>query len=157
MITVWAQRWGAARVASNLTLAGCPGPALDDLARCRREGPTRAEDAGYVLIDALVALLILSAIFVLSFVALQTAQGTALRAEEVRSAELLIRSLMMDGPRSLMPASGVESGFAWSLATAPTATIKPVAVCTRQVSIRNNISSRTYGAATLEACPVQDP
>ncbi len=106
--------------------------------------------------DVIVALMILSATFVLSFVGTQTARDAAVRAEEVRQAEVLLRALMMDGVRSLTPARGERGGFSWFVEMDATPAVRPVALCNRQVVVQNERSARSYATTTIETCPAPD-
>jgi hypothetical protein len=157
MISISLQRWGAARVASHFTLVGHPDPTGAGRAHRLIAVAPRTRQAGYVLVDAIVALLILSFTLVLAFVALQTANGTAVRAEEIRQAEVLIRDLMLDGVNSLTPASGVSGGFTWTLQTDATAVSRPVALCSRRARVQSKTSARAYAAGSLVACPAPPP
>jgi hypothetical protein len=135
-------RVGPAKHAAPWPLVGAP-----------RRDPA---DGGFVLVDATVALLIVSAVLVLSFMGVRTANAAALRAEEVRQAEILLRDLMLNGAHSLAPSHGETGSFAWTLEETQTSTLHPVALCDRRVTLRNLRSSRAYDVATVDTCPAPD-
>lgn len=149
---------GAARVASSLSpvvpvrppylASRCPSG-------CSVRPGTEAEE-GYLLVDAVVALMILSTVLVLSFASLQVAQNLAGRSEEMRRADLILNTVMLDGENALEPSHGETDGFAWFLTVAPTAVVHPVSLCDRRVVVQNLQTARSFEAATLAPCPLAD-
>jgi hypothetical protein len=112
-------------------------------------------DAGYALIDALTALLILSMALVFSLRAASQARFAADQAREVRAAQVLLAQLLETGPRSFEDAAGDADVFSWRVETRSTGADQPIAVCHRAVVLTSHRTKRTYQAATLETCPVQ--
>ena len=115
---------------------------------------SRANDDGYVLVDAIVALLVMSFTLLLTFSGMIVANQTTVRAQEIQSAEILIRTLMLDESSSFAPITGGTDQFRWSLETTTTPVATPVAVCHRNVQLQSTASVRTYSAASLTPCPV---
>lgn len=120
----------------------------------RRKRPRdRGGERGYAVVDAMVALMILSVAAILSFRAVETARQAAASAWEVRRAQALLSHLMDTGPRTYTPSAGERDGFRWRLETSITAADRPVEICRRTVSLSHLRTRRTYDAATLETCP----
>lgn len=109
------------------------------------------------MVDAMVALMILSLAAILSFRAIETARHAATSAWEVRRAQALMSHLMDTGPRTYTPAAGERDGFRWRLETTITAADRPVEICRRTVGLVHLRTRRTYDAATLETCPPETP
>jgi len=111
---------------------------------------------GYALTDALVAMLILSTTLVLGLTALGQARQVADAAWEARRAEALVSYLLETAPHTYASTAGNNGAFAWTVETTGTGAERPIEVCRRAVALRAVRSGRTYGAATLETCPL-DP
>jgi hypothetical protein len=118
---------------------------------------TGAATQGYVVVDALVALTILGMTLSLSLVAADRATRAARLAQEIRLADALLRDVLVSGPRSLRPLSGVTSGYAWTVETQVTSAERPIEVCRRYVQLTALSSSRRYWASTFETCPAEEP
>lgn len=129
---------------------------LQDASRGRPRPLAASGDDGYAVIDALVALMILSVTVVLGLVALQQTVGVSEAAWEARQAHTLIRHVMNTGPRDLGGAAGEAQGFSWRLETQLTGADRPIPICRRAVSLVAADSGRGYKAATLTPCP-EDP
>jgi hypothetical protein len=124
--------------------------------------PDRAADAiaaesGYVLVDALVALLIFALALVFSLQAGRQARAAADQASEVRQAHTLLAQLLETGPQQFEDASGAAGAFSWQVETRTTGAERPIEICHRQVAVTNLRTKRAYRAATLETCPLQAP
>lgn len=114
-------------------------------------------DQGFLAVDAIVALSILSVALIFSFEALQQARAVAEAAWEARQAQTLAAELL-ERPLDLSgPAVGVQQHFAWRLETTPMGAERPVEICRHAVSLVHTRSERTYEAATLATCPPQEP
>jgi hypothetical protein len=118
--------------------------------------PTRDGREGYAVVDALVALMIISLAAVLSFRALDQADRSAKSGQEVRRAQVLASRLMDAMPRTYKAATGETDGFTWRLETNPTGADRPIEVCHRWVKLTNVSTRRTYEIATLETCPLEE-
>jgi len=116
-----------------------------------------ADEAGFALTDALVAMLILSMTLVLSLSALGQARDVAEVAWETRRAQSLLSHLIESAPHRFEASAGSSDGFTWAVETTTTGADRPVAVCRRAVTLENRLSGRSYQAATLEACPLLTP
>jgi hypothetical protein len=116
----------------------------------------RADD-GYVAVDAMVALLIISLATVLSLRAAESAHQAASIADEMRRARALMMGLLESGPRSFTPSGGVSLGFSWNLVTQTTGLDRPIPVCRRAVTLLSQSSGRAFSASTYEPCPVEVP
>jgi hypothetical protein len=110
--------------------------------------------AGYVMVDALVALVIVGLTLSLSLLVADRAIRVARQAQDIRQADALLRDLMVSGPRSFQAAAGVSGPFAWTVETQLTGGDRPIEVCRRLVQLTSSASSRRYWASTLETCPV---
>lgn len=117
----------------------------------------RKRDAreGYAVVDALVALMIISLAAVLSFRALEQANRAAESGWELRRAQVLASRLMDASPRTYVASTGTTDGFTWRLETNPTGADRPIEVCHRAVKLTNVSTRRTYEVATLETCPLE--
>jgi len=112
--------------------------------------------AGYLSVDAMVALLIVSMSIILGLQAIRSSHQVSTIAAEYKSAQILMAYLIDTGPRSYSETTGVIDGFAWSLVTQPTGLDRPIAVCRRALSMRAEHSGRAYQASTREICPAKD-
>ena len=101
----------------------------------------------------MVAMLTVSLAVVLILQALQVAHGAAVQAQEWRRIDTVAKTVLLDGPRTFQPASGIDEGVAWNLRTETTGAERPIALCRRVVEVRNTRSARQFSLATLEACP----
>ncbi len=145
LISVPLQRLGAARVLKRQSRdVNCDGRA----ARARERG-----EAGYVAVDAMVALLIISLSTILSLQAVRSAHQAVTAANEYKRAEILLSFLLDTGPRSFTPSRGRAGGFTWTLVTQPTGLDRPIAVCRRALTVQAEQSARVYNASTREICP----
>lgn len=114
---------------------------------------SRAGQAGYAAIDALVALMILSSTLICGMTATHQSTTAAEAALELRRANDLTSFLLETSPIDPGLAVGVTDGFEWRReVSAPVLTFGPGAVCTRSVSLTNARSHRTYAAKTNAIC-----
>lgn len=113
-----------------------------------------SRQSGYVLTDALVAMLILSLSLMMSLSALGRAREVADVASEVRRAQVLMVHLMETAPRRYGSVAGLSDEFAWSVETVVTGAERPIEICRRALTLKNARSGRTYAAATQEVCPI---
>lgn len=120
---------------------------------------TKPEDAaaGYVVVDAMVALMIIALATILSFRAIEGALQATTSAWEVRRAQALIGRLLDTAPRTYRPHEGATDGFSWRLETQLTGADRPIEICRRSVRLINLRTDRRYDAATLETCPLEEP
>jgi hypothetical protein len=116
---------------------------------------TVPDDEGYALVDALVALLIFAIAMAFSLQAGRQARLAADQAREVREAQVLLAHLIETGPSRFEDAMGATGGFTWRIETRLTGAEQPIAICHRQVAIRNARTQRAYQLATLGSCPVE--
>lgn len=114
-------------------------------------------DDGFVAVDAMVALLIISLATILSLQAVRVAHQAASTAREYSRANVLLAYILDAGPRSFAPTTGVTDGFSWQLVTQTTGFDRPIAVCRRALTMRANGTGRAFQASTLEACPAESP
>jgi Tfp pilus assembly protein PilV len=114
-----------------------------------------ANSDGYALTDALIAMLILSTSLVLGLSALSQARRVADVARETRRAKVLVAYLLEAAPHTYGSSAGTRGGFAWTVETTATGAERPIEICHRAVALRASGSGRTYGAATLEPCPLE--
>lgn len=73
--------------------------------------------AGFAVVDAMIALAILSSTIVLSLVAIQTAHSASRVVSETRRARVELQYLLDNAPRALGVQSGRAGGFDWRVAT----------------------------------------
>jgi len=128
-------------------------PCVRVLCGCDQTRPT--SQAGYALVDAMVALLMLSLTLIFGLRAAGEARHAADQASEARRAQALMAGLLNRGPRTFSDSSGTTDAFSWSLQTRGTGADQPVAICHRAVALTGLASHRVYRAATLETCPVE--
>jgi hypothetical protein len=123
---------------------------LRNRARCEAE-------EGYAAVDALVALMLIAAALAAAFPALAQAARVADSAREVRSAKAFLAHLLEASPATLQVQTGETSEFRWRVAMEPTGAERPVAICRQAAQLVHRESGRRYVAATLEACPAEEP
>jgi hypothetical protein len=104
----------------------------------------------------MVALLIIAMTATLSLRAVQVAGRLTKAAEETREANVLLKELLDDGPRTFQVTAGSTDRFSWTIETQTTGSERPVAVCRRLASVTNIDSAKVYASSTLEACPADD-
>jgi len=114
-----------------------------------------ATDSGYALVDALVGLLIIAMGLIFSLEAGRQAHTAVDQALEVRRAQSLLIQLIETGPKSFTDSAGTTDSFSWQVETRATGGERPIQVCHRRVILTNVRTRRTYGAATLETCPIE--
>jgi len=119
-------------------------------------GPRDGDVAGYAVVDAMTAMLILALTAILSLQALDVTRKAAERTAELRGADALIGALLADGPRRFGAVEGRDAGFGWRLEIQATGADRPIELCRRAVELRSERSGRAYGAVTLETCPPAD-
>jgi hypothetical protein len=124
-----------------------------------RPGPgvRRADDArgGYVAIDALVALSILSTAVMLTLGLVANTRRVASAAWEHRRAEVILRGLLDTSPRELGTWSGQVEAFDWSLTSSAVDgyAVQPfVLPCRRAIALRARESRRRYALEIVEIC-----
>lgn len=126
------------------------------LKACRRASEqVDPPQAGYLAVDAIVAMMILAVAAILSLAAVEQSERAAGLADEVRSADAVIAQLMLSAPANFQPLGGETSGFRWTVTTELTGADRPVAVCRRVVLASSVVSHRQYSASTLAICPNQ--
>lgn len=103
----------------------------------------------------MVGMLILAMALILSLQAGRLARSIATQALEIQGAHMLLANLLATGPRSFQDAAGASGDFAWSLQTRVTGAEQPIAICLRKATLNNTRTHRTYGAETMETCPIQ--
>jgi len=113
-------------------------------------------EAGYIVVDALVALVVITLTVSLTLAAAQQAAQAAKQARDIRQADALMRDLLVSGPRRLETTTGTTGTFTWSLQTQLTGAEQPISVCRRYVQLTSTASARHYWASTLETCPTAD-
>jgi hypothetical protein len=161
MIRLRTQRWGAALLLVRATgtdhrqLGWTEACALR--ARAKLATSRDRRDAGYVAVDAMVALLIVALTVILSLTVAERAGRAAQLAQDTRQADSLLRDLLVSGPRSLQMVSGVTGGYQWSIETQITGADRPIEVCRRFVQIASPAPVRRYWASTMEPCPIASP
>ena len=116
-------------------------------ARARLEGRE-----GFAAVDALVALLILSATLVLSLNGLQSAARLGRIAEETGQATALARQIMVRRGDGVSDYAGRSGQLAWSLEAGQLSGQGGDDVCTRTLLIRGLASGRSYRFATATPC-----
>lgn len=161
MLSIGMQRWGAWLVQKTLDLLKLghtrrPGASgligLCASRNCAGSGATE----GHAVIDAMVALLMISLTLVYGLRAVDQAENAAARAEEIRQATRLLSELMATAPRSYAASSGATDRFDWTVVTQITGAERPIEVCRRAIELRDRKSSRAYAASSLEICPESD-
>jgi Tfp pilus assembly protein PilV len=159
MITLLRQRFRGRRVLGRVSGFGRQSGTRCVVCKQAADRPSLAahDDAGYALIDALVALLILSLALVFALRATGQARRTIDQANEIRRARVLIQQLLETGPRSFQDAAGETDAFAWTVETRTTGADQPVAVCHRIVRLTSVATRRVFSASTLETCPTGTP
>jgi len=116
----------------------------------------RAEDdrAGYVAVDALVALAILSTVLALSIQLVASAWKTSRTAAELRAAQTMLRWSSANGPQSALNAAG--GGFR-AVQTIDRTRVGDLELCHRSTTLRADNSRRTYRQSTRTVCPEAEP
>ena len=128
----------------------------------RRPGASvaRRADDGFAVIDALMALMILSITISLTLAAGITSRRVAAAAEEAREAETALAMLLAgsQGRGAIGVSSGQLGRFDWrrevAVSTLPDANAE-TRLCRISVSLRASGQRRIYRAATLRSCRVE--
>lgn len=111
--------------------------------------------AGFALIDALVALMILSITMGLTLTAVQTARQAAVAAAEAHRAEDLLRYLLDTTPAIVGTLQGRTPTFQWrldtSVANGPQGTAE-IEICGRSAQVRGLGTGRHYRFDTAAIC-----
>ncbi|MBS0297122.1 MAG: hypothetical protein JSR45_12490 [Proteobacteria bacterium] len=135
------------------------GGALRRALQPRRCIPAR-DEAGFVAVDALVALAILSATVALSIRTADTARRTASLAVETREAQAVLEQVLESPVRSPGSISGRSGAFDWKLVISPlplaTGSSQADRLCQRTVEVRRGDDARMFRASTVRACPPQE-
>jgi hypothetical protein len=122
-------------------------------------GATGAED-GFAVVDAIVALTILSVTLVLCLTAGATARRAAGAAAEEREATEELRGLLESTPLQVRSISGRTERFSWSVVTTPTSGPTPSGsyfVCARRAQLVSRVTRRSFALATVRLCPLERP
>ncbi len=114
---------------------------------------TSPSDAGFVSVDAMVALTILATTVVLALGATKTATRLTAAAAEMRQAEVELRYLLDTAPRTPGVSSGQGAHFSWRMANLPLSSVRDFQICRRTATIRSIGSKHVYSLATVESCP----
>lgn len=107
---------------------------------------------GFAAVDALVALVILSATIAFAIQSTTTARRAAVAARETAGADVLIRHLL-DGPMS--SGAGRSDLFAWRVDTVPDltdGTAQGPKLCRRSAELSAIRTGRRYRGSTLTPC-----
>lgn len=110
-------------------------------------------ESGYILIDAMVALLILALTIALGLPAIRHAEELARAAQERRNAGTLLSSLLNRGSQTVSVIDGTAAEFTWALQTAATGAERPIEVCHVSAEVHSRRSGRRFSASTLDICP----
>ena len=113
-------------------------------------------EAGYVAIDALVALMILASTLVCAVSATHGSRMAADAALELRKANELAGYLLETSPAEPGQTTGQADGFVWTRTVSePVDTFGPGAICERRVSLIGVIEGRKYEARSNTVCPAE--
>ena len=114
-----------------------------------------ASDAGFLALDALIGLSILSISLALTLNALGVSRRLADASLELRRANQLAISLCQaNGPST--SSSGVDSGFRWSLDVAADPPTAPSPrLCRRHARLVSLRTARTFEASATQVCPAR--
>jgi len=112
---------------------------------------------GFAAVDALVALMILSATIILSLGAAQVARRATGEAVQMRRADQALQGLLQTTPHGIGVVQGRAAGFLWWVTTTPSAgeaRTGAVQVCARAAEVQALGDHRRYRMSTIELCPV---
>lgn len=116
-----------------------------------RDGPSHA---GYVAVDALVALMIFASTLIYSISATHGSRQAADLALEYRKANELAGYLLETAPTAPGHTAGSADGFTWTRVVAePVDTFGPGAICERHVVLTGVRDGRVFEARTNAVCP----
>lgn len=121
-----------------------------------------ADDAesGFVAVDALVALAILSTTVALSIRTADTAWRTSDLAVETRNAQAVLEQALEYPAASPGSVSGRSGAFDWKVVISPmplpAGASQADRLCQHFVEVRAGDSRRTFHASTVKACPPQE-
>jgi Tfp pilus assembly protein PilV len=110
---------------------------------------------GFALLDALVALLILSITLTMAIGAAQTARQASLAAANIQSADYTLRALLDTTPMVPGTAKGRTSMFDWRMSTAAVdaqASSTAVQICSRTAELFSRRDGRRYRLDTAAIC-----
>lgn len=116
------------------------------------------QEQGFALVDALVALTILSTTLILALSAARQADNIAKAAWEVREAHTLVAKLIDTARIDLgQEQLGQANGFSWRVETQAIGAERPIPICRRSAVVTHNETGRKFSAAIVESCPVSSP
>jgi hypothetical protein len=123
----------------------------------------RSQDEGFVAVDALVALAILSATVALTLQTADVARRTATTAAQMRRAQALLEQVL-DAESAPGSTSGQSEAFAWRVEVAALplnpGQSQAMRLCRRaaQVTLEGGVSAsaHVYRASTVRLCPRPD-
>ncbi len=111
---------------------------------------------GFAAVDALVALMILSATIILSLGAAEVARRATRDAVQLRRADQILLGLLKTSPQEIGVAQGRSSNFVWRVTIRP-ANAAPrshtAQVCERVAQVQSLGDHRRYSMSTSELCP----
>jgi hypothetical protein len=123
----------------------------------RSNGQGGGDDAGFVAVDALVALAILSTTIALSIQSADVARRTADRAAETHRAKAVLQQLLKDADAAPGVAAGRSGALDWRRTVAPiplgVGQTAATRLCRHSVEVRPGDAPRVYRASTVRLCP----
>lgn len=114
--------------------------------------------AGFAVVDALVALVILSSALGLSLAATQSARKLANQAARTRQAEALCRYLLATSADVVGISAGQSAGLLWRLEVRPMsadAQALQSRLCEASVAVRSQDSGRAFVMSTAVSCKTE--
>ena len=111
---------------------------------------------GFAAVDALVALMILSATIILSLGAAEVGRRAMRDAVQVRRADQILLGLLKTTPHEIGAVQGRSSNFVWRVTTKPAnaaARSRTTQICERVAKVQALGDHRRYSMSTAELCP----
>lgn|GEM_PF-4690739 len=108
-------------------------------------------EAGFVLVDTLTAVTVISLVLAICLVTVKAAGASAHSAQTVTEARLLLTSLMETTPRTPGVYQGVRGDMSYQV-TVTDSKLNDVRLCRLEAAVRPHKKSRTYRLAGTRWC-----